>query len=237
MYGPGYGAESDPYDVESPRDHAEVIAELNRRRPGRLLDFGCGDGELMELVQKETGWSAVGVEFDPKVAARTAERTGSKVLTYTQVLEVGEGSFDALHAGDVIEHLTALPIQMRALLGRLRPGALILAEGPLEGGPSLFEVTVQASQALRNHTPVYQPPYHVIQATASGQRRFFALHGLEERSWRVYEVDWPAPSKLHRVDLAHPRVLALRALRVASRSVAKLSGWGNRYRYVGVLPQ
>jgi 2-polyprenyl-3-methyl-5-hydroxy-6-metoxy-1,4-benzoquinol methylase len=233
MYGADYAVGPDPYDVDSPRDNIEVVEVLKAQPPGRLLDFGCRDGALLEVVGAETAWAMIGVEFDHTVVALTAQRTGVEVFTYPDFLRGDVGRFDAIHLGDVLEHLTDLDSQMPALLSSLRPGGLVLAEGPLQAGPSIFEVTVQATQALRSHKPVFQPPHHVIQATAHGQRRLFARHDLTELSWHLYEVDWPAPSRLRRSDLSHPRTMALRALRVISQATATVAGFGNRYRYVG----
>ena len=49
------------------------IAALGRRANGRLLDVGCGNGEILSLAQK-MGWEAEGIDFDP--AAVDAARRG-----------------------------------------------------------------------------------------------------------------------------------------------------------------
>jgi SAM-dependent methyltransferase len=237
MYGPGYAALTRAdYQVDSPRDTTEVVSFLNDRPPGTIIDFGCGDGDLVRAIQRDTSWTPLGVEFDPEVAGSTERATGARIFTYADVVQGRVVPADALHLGDVLEHLTDLDHQMPVLLGLLRPGGHLLAEGPLEGGPALFELTIQATQATRSSRPVSAPPTHVVQATVAGQRGFFARHGLAEDSFAVYEVAWPAPSRLRRADLSHPRTIALYALRRLSQAVSRLTRWGNRYRYVGSAP-
>ena len=236
LYGPEYGSvEPDHYDVDSPRDTAAVLAFLNDRPPGRFLDFGCGPGDLLSEVQAQTKWEPLGVELDPAVAAAAQARTGAQVLTYASLLSTAIEPVQAVHMGDVVEHLTDLDHQMGVVLSVLATGGHLLAEGPLQGGPTLFEASIQLAQALRSTSPVHAPPHHVLQATAGGQRKFFNRHGLKESVYTVYEVDWPAPSRLRRNDLSDARTVALFALRQLSRRVSHALSWGNRYRYVGRL--
>ncbi len=79
------------------------------------------------------------------------------------------------------------------------------------------------------------PPYHVILATAEGQRSLFRRHRFREVNFQVSEVDWPAPSRLSFRTLASPRKVTIFALRRASTWLSKLdlADWGNRYFFVG----
>jgi hypothetical protein len=78
-------------------------------------------------------------------------------------------------------------------------------------------------------------PYHVMLATARGQRAFFERFGLVATEFRLQEVAWPAPSRLSGSELFHPRSLILFMLRRLSQRLSKLrpSAWGNRYFYIG----
>jgi hypothetical protein len=83
------------------------------------------------------------------------------------------------------------------------------------------------------------PPYHVLQATVSGQRKLFERIGLETLEFLVTEVDWPAPSRFSREVIRNPRSLALLGLRRLSRAASSRSGGrlGNRYFYIGRVPR
>ena len=67
------------------RQHAEVVRWLTRRRParGRLLDVGCGAGEL--LVMLRDGWTVSGVEPSPAAVGTARMR---------HQLDVFEGGID-----------------------------------------------------------------------------------------------------------------------------------------------
>ncbi len=238
MYGPGYAAMTvGDYEIDSPKSTGEVIDFLTAHTSGSIIDFGCGSGDLMVAIQQETSWTPIGVEFDSRVVDDTRSRTGAEVFRYAQVVEGAIPPADALHLGDVLEHLTDLDHQMPLLLRLLRPGGYLLAEGPLQAGPAFFESILQAAQAVRSSCPVSTPPTHVLQASATGQREFFHRHGLVELGFSVYEVAWPAPSRLQRRDLRHPRPVCLYLLRRLSQALSLRRLSGNRYQYAGLVPQ
>ena len=91
---------------------------------GTFVDFGCGDGTLL-LRARDLGWRPVGVELDETVAARAAARTGLPVTA--DLASVGDESVDALHLGDVLEHLTDLDRELPRLLRLLKRGGYLIA--------------------------------------------------------------------------------------------------------------
>lgn len=230
MYGPQYAdLVREPYTIESTKDLAWVLEKLRRRaEKGVFLDYGCGSGELLTAVA-ELGWRAVGIEYTDAVARTTAADTGLEVASPATADSLPQA--DVLHFGDVIEHLTDPRDTVAAVVQRAAPAATVLAQGPLEMGPSLFSAVVRPGRGSRR-TEVL--PAHLVQATAFGQRLFFVRAGLAELEFSTSEVDWPAPSTLHGRQLLNPRSVALWGLRRLSRVVDSLVPmWGNRYRYEG----
>jgi hypothetical protein len=142
---------------------------------------------------------------------------------------------DVVHFGDVIEHLTRPEETIRSVLSILRPGGIMIAQGPLEAGPSFFAAAMQYWQRLARPVPRAMAPYHTLMATVPGQRRFFARIGLEEIEYSVSEVAWPAPAHIALGDLRRPRRLALWALMRCSQALSKASprACGNRYFFEG----
>ena len=181
MYGPEYGASfARRDDPDDEKDTERVIAWLGKRPSGAFIDYGCGDGRLLEHAAR-IGWRACGVEFDPAVAAETARRTGTAVVDRTALDRLrAECPADVLHLGDVIEHLTNADTEMPRILGLLRPGGYLIAQGPLEANATLFTAALKCARRLRGSPPAAMPPYHVMLATADGQRRFFERFGLRE---------------------------------------------------------
>lgn len=237
MYGPRYEAafsEGTNGNVEDPKEPDRCIEWLRNRCAGTFLDYGCGSGLLLEAVAK-AGWRPVGVELDSKVARGVEKRTGFRVLTAEEA-DSSEGRIaDILHLGDVLEHLTEMENQLPRILRLIRPGGLLLAQGPLEGNFNFFAACCGLSRRLRPWHRTEMAPYHVLMATSRGQRLLFERFGLSELEYSLHEVAWPAPSRLRLGDVARPRQATLFALRRVSIRLSALNAkkWGNRYFYAG----
>jgi SAM-dependent methyltransferase len=238
MYGEGYAAgfTRDP-NIDDPKEPERVLEWLGRLGGGTFLDYGCGDGALLARVSG-LGWRLLGVEFDARVAEAAGGRSGAVVVADSSLLlEPERPPADVVYLGDVIEHLTDLDRQFPRVLGLLKPGGWLIAQGPLEASPNLFTWALRQARSWRR-SPVEAPPYHVLLATAGGQRLLFSRHGLEEVEYTLTEVAWPAPSRLSLADLSRPRAVVLFALRKLSQGLSRVrrGRLGNRYFYVGRKP-
>jgi SAM-dependent methyltransferase len=235
MYGGEYSEGSDPDGdhVRDPKEPEWVLDWLGRLEPGTFVDYGCGRGELLVEASRR-GWDVVGVELVEEVARAAASRTGLAVVTVEEVSKKTAAA-DVLHVGDVLEHLTDLESEMPRILSLVKPGGLLLAQGPLEANGNLYTWMVRLGRFTRRRKPVEMAPYHVILATAAGQRALFHRFGLTTLEESVTEVSWPAPERLSSKELRAPRLVALFLLRRTSRvlSRARPRHWGNRYRYAG----
>ena len=115
------------------------------RTTGRVLDLGCGRGELL-LMLREAGVEAVGIEGDPAVVEATRRR-GLEVIE-GDVLEALRGqpdeSRDAVTAIHLFEHLepTHLAVVIAEVRRVLSPGGLFIVECPnptsLRVGAAMF---------------------------------------------------------------------------------------------------
>jgi ribosomal protein L11 methyltransferase len=111
-----------------------MLAELPEVRGARVLDLGSGTGILAFAALKLGAARAVCVDINPQ-AVETARRNGvlnglSERLTHrTGTLDpAGEDQFDLVLAniyGDILLDLA------QSLVGRARPGALLLLSGIL----------------------------------------------------------------------------------------------------------
>ena len=98
--------------------------------PGRLLDVGCGNGLFLGSMAR-AGWSAHAVDFDAAALALAARQRG---VTTSQgalsELALPAASFDAIHMGNVIEHLSD-PLKTLAECHRLlKPGGRMVVITP-----------------------------------------------------------------------------------------------------------
>jgi SAM-dependent methyltransferase len=234
MYGLDYsGTHQDGSSIEDPKQPQKIIEWLRRAEKGTFVDYGCGAGALLEQARR-LGWEAVGIELNNEVAREVERRTGARVITRLSDLP-DEPVADILHLGDVIEHLTELDRQMPRIIKLLKPGGTLLAQGPLEANACLFNLALRLSRRMRPSRKIEGPPYHVILATAQGQRAFFERFRLKEVRYALHEEAWPAPIRLSLSDLRRARSVGLFILRRLSQatSVLRPERLGNRYFYVG----
>lgn len=236
MYGPEYmTAFKDDAGMDDPKEPERVVEWLRGHPAGTFIDYGCGAGRLLSDVAR-IGWRAVGVEFDPDVAAGAARATGCRVADrFTFDTLRSERPADVLHLGDVIEHLTDPDTEMPRIISLIKPGGFLVAQGPLEANATLFTAVLKAVKRARGRRVSDMAPYHVMLATARGQQAFFARFGLTTTEFSMHEVAWPAPSRLTASDLVKLRSLGLFLLRRVSQLISALrpSAWGNRYFYIG----
>lgn len=235
MYGQEYFKNEEdeilPHDFDD--RFREPVEWLKKNSPKIILDYGCGAGELLEQA-KNLGWNCAGIEFDANVAKIVEDRLGIPVKTNAEKLGTNFQA-DALHLGDVIEHLTDLKNQMPEILKLLKPGGILLAQGPLEANPNLFTFLLKYSRKLRGRPISSMPPYHVLLATVKGQKLFFERFGLREIEFSISETAHPAPEKVGFADFKKPQKVGLFAARRLSQMISSLNenNWGNRFFYVG----
>lgn len=109
------------------RQHAEVVRWLARRRParGRLLDVGCGAGELLVML-RDDGWTVSGVE--PSPAAVGTARTRHQLDVFEggiDEVDLPAAAYDAVVLAAVLEHLHDPLAALIRVRGLLAPGGLV----------------------------------------------------------------------------------------------------------------
>jgi SAM-dependent methyltransferase len=115
----------------------------------RLLDYGCGDGTFLALVQ-DLFPERVGAEIDAALVddARRRFPGGPRFLHTSELASLGAGSFGVVTCMEVLEHCT--PEAVETVVADLRrltaPGGVVLVSVPVETGPSLL--VKQAARAV-----------------------------------------------------------------------------------------
>jgi len=103
---------------------------LGEGRGRRLLDVGAADG-LLSRQLTACGWRVTAIEGDPalaQVGARYCERMIT--LNLDREIPLGEGPFDVIVYGDVLEHLVD-PLRVLVELDRgLGPGGFVIISVP-----------------------------------------------------------------------------------------------------------
>jgi SAM-dependent methyltransferase len=99
-------------------------------RPGRVLDVGCGTGEML-AVARARGWEVQGVE---PVEASAAYAVNERALDVRAVLleesDLPERSYDLVTAFHVLEHMTDGLAFLRMIARWAKPGGHVVIEVP-----------------------------------------------------------------------------------------------------------
>lgn len=181
-----------PPNVLDP-EFARRLADLNGRRMellarvlpdgGRLLDVGCGMGELL-VAARDAGWEAVGVEPVAASAAYARDERGLDVRTAMLAdAGLGRGSFDVVAATHVLEHMPEGRSFLEHVAEWARPGGYVAIEVPNYG--SLQRRTLDEGWiGLR-------PLEHVAHYTPDSLRDVFVRAGLEPVSITSPSYLWP----------------------------------------------
>ena len=93
----------------------------------QLLDFGCGTGDFLEIVQKN-GWNVSGIEPNEKARSISNIKTNDSVFDANHFFNLKENSFDVITLWHVLEHLPDLDAHIIQFKKLLQPdGTLIIA--------------------------------------------------------------------------------------------------------------
>ena len=106
--------------------HVQHALRLKSLGVERVLDFGCGFGQFLEMCHL-FGLDAVGVDRS------NARRSGATFAIYAE-LEEAPGTFDAISMFEVLEHLDDPLTILGSLKKRLRPNGLLIVEVPDTSG-------------------------------------------------------------------------------------------------------
>ncbi len=127
---------------------AHVMTRVCQRhpRPGRLLDIGCGTGNLLSVAQGH-GWSAAGIEPSSE-AAECGRRNGREILVGEWPLAAWpEQSVDAVVLLNVLDHLADPGAAVQAAWRALRPSGVLYVRVP--NGTFHVRLLAQGPAALR----------------------------------------------------------------------------------------
>ena len=194
-----------------------------------ILDYGCGMGHFI-IALKEQEFDAIGVEFDSELAKNTSNRINCEIISVDEFNNDKKNiKFDAIHFGDVLEHLPDPSLTLLSILNNLKNGGLIYAEGPLERNPSpVFWARSIIGKVKHFINPNFldnHPPRHLYFTGSKQQQEFFFRISPKIKlvHWEVFETGWPYNSKGIR------KIIANFAMKIGGIKVFNII-FGNKYR-------
>ena len=107
------------------------LGNLVQKQQPKLLDFGCGDGALLQYAQSQ-GWQATGYEPTERLAAAARERGILSVHSHPDLatIPIPAGSIDIIYCAHVLEHLPNPRSVMEWFSKWLRPGGILSIQVP-----------------------------------------------------------------------------------------------------------
>jgi 2-polyprenyl-3-methyl-5-hydroxy-6-metoxy-1,4-benzoquinol methylase len=139
--------------MRSVRDEIDIPMKYLATRRGRMLDVGCGNGDLICLGQS-FGWEAEGIDVDEK-AIFNARGKGLNVRFGTLAEQAYPDSiFDLITIDNVIEHVHDPIRLLRESCRVLKPDGLLLVLTP--------NTASTAHTKFGAHWYALQPPTHLM---------------------------------------------------------------------------
>ncbi|PCJ01409.1 MAG: hypothetical protein COB15_00360 [Flavobacteriales bacterium] len=197
-----------------------------------LLDYGCGSGFYMDYAQR-LGAKVVGVEFDQKFVELLRKKTTFNLFTFPELkLQIPNKTFDYIHLGHVLEHLSEPKKMMEELMEFAHKDTIFLVDGPLERNSCLHRFYVDIGSKLKGKKYREAIPQHLTLTNKKSQLLFFKNLGLKKEEYAVVEQYFPLTRKIE------PSIGKLISFFIASTSIliSKLiPNSGNLFHYRGKI--
>jgi SAM-dependent methyltransferase len=204
---------TNPYAVETASDYFSIhdseqrvlfgeylaqVAEGITGGPGRMLEIGCGRGELLRGAANR-GWEVMGVEMTPgfaELARSQGIRVESSPVESCTSLKL---EFDAILLAAVLEHLYDPVDTLQRVAAALRPGGVVYINVPNESSLTMragnLYLMARGLDWSINLSPTF-PPFHVVGFSPSSLRRALSRAGLDVHTLvlQKWNNDLPPPT-------------------------------------------
>ena len=186
------------YSSVETKDYKESVKYIKNllKNKAKFLDFGCGDGNFIEEIKDI--YESYGVEFDLK----TIEKCKRKIInaSFLNNIEIASKKynnyFDAIHLGDVLEHVTNPKMLLFILNKKIKKKGFLYIEGPLERNVSLINYSIiffgNIKRLFRSSVKNNFKPYHLYFCNFKNQISMInILKKYIIVKCQIYETGWP----------------------------------------------
>jgi len=184
-----YDAAYRDYEIERQFDYAalegktledlgieDLEADLKRRsasRP-RVVDAGCATGALLDRLRSR-GWDCCGVEPCTEAAAYGRAHFGLDIRPLTlEKASLPAGSFDLVHASQLIEHLNEPGLFLDEARRILAPGGSLILATPNADGFQAHHFGAAWRSAINDHLYLF---------SLNTLKALLRAHGFEPLRW------------------------------------------------------
>ena len=124
----GLRARASVYEgVSGPDARDTVFQAIAECRPRRVLEVGCGWGELAERVARDLSADVVAIDLSPRMVELARERGVDVREGDAQALAFADGEFDCVTANWMLYHVPDLDLALSELARVLAPGGRLVA--------------------------------------------------------------------------------------------------------------
>jgi SAM-dependent methyltransferase len=113
--------------VEGVNAEEALFQAVKEFAPTRVLEVGCGAGQMAERVKDELGAQVVAVDSSERMVDLTRERGVETYVADVQELPFADGEFDCVFSGWVLYHVLDRERAIKECARVLRPGGRFVA--------------------------------------------------------------------------------------------------------------
>ena len=165
----------------------EVLLSLNVPKEGMVLDFGCWNGVLTELIgQTLTDWTAYGTDLRSVAVENAKKRYSKRHFFCHEDEDLSSRKFDLVITHHVLEHVYDISAVLQEISGYVKPGGAMLHILPCgnEGsfGHHLARMRKQGINPQQGNRFFFEDEGHVRRMTTEELATVCAKHGFRLNS-------------------------------------------------------
>ena len=205
------------------------LASISDRGEKLYLDFGCGASADTVMLAKAFELQAFGVEVaeDTRIQAKLV--SGCEIYSPEEIA-TGQHRFDVVFMGDVLEHVMDPILLLESAQKSLKPGGVLVIQGPLEGALTISNFFVSLKAQIFFKRPSAFPPYHVSLATRNSILKMLRVRGLSAVNMEITEPYWPAPRLGSRDSFVSPSKFILSLTKLIDIGIHRINkSYGTRF--------
>jgi SAM-dependent methyltransferase len=164
-----------------PSGYPRALAYLDPTRGDRILDIGCGRGEIARACA-EHGADAIGLDYS-RAALDIASEAGTPDLVEAGATQLPfpDGAFDKILFMEILEHLddVDLGIALAEIKRVLSPGGYVVGSTPNRWGFVLpFLARLARVMGIEAETATREDPFHINVKNPLSLRRLLKRNGF-----------------------------------------------------------
>jgi ubiquinone/menaquinone biosynthesis C-methylase UbiE len=195
---------------EGPDAREVVFAAVRDARPSRILDVGCGEGELAERMSRELPAEVVAIDQSERMVEIAATRGVDARVGDVRSLGFEDAEFDCAVAAWMLFHVADLDGALGELARVLRPGGRLVAA---TNGPDHLRELYELAGAAP-----FESRFNSANAEAALLRHFGRIERIDARGWIVFPTRRAAQDYIdsaislagHRIDAVEGPIRARR---------------------------